>query len=97
MQALWEHKQLQTEQIVVTTSNAGVSKIEFIEFRSKTVKGGFKKNYKPRVETQHSDPNNSRNDMDLFVRNVSFIHPRRPFYILDVLSPGKMPKCFLHS
>ena len=46
------------------------------------------------VETQHSDPNNSRSDMDLFIRKVSCIHPRRPFYILDDLSPGKMPKCF---
>ena len=52
MQALWEHKQLQTEQIVVTTSNAGVSKIEFIEFRSKTVKGGLKKIINP--ELKHS-------------------------------------------
>ena len=40
LRGLSEHKQLQAEQFVVNTSNAGDSKITFSEFRSKTVKGG---------------------------------------------------------
>ena len=40
LRGLSEHEQLQAEQFVVSTSNAGEFKITFSEFISKTVKGG---------------------------------------------------------
>ena len=73
----------------LNTSNAGDSKITFSEFRSKTVKGGLKeRNYAPRVVTQHSDPNNPRCVVDLFVRYLTCIPPKGPFYRRP-LPPGK--------